>query len=92
MIKTWRHKGLKKYFDSGDKSGVNADFTDKLDEQLSTLDAATASGQMGQPGWDLHPLKGDLQGHWSVKVNGNWRLTFVFEDGNAEVVDLTDYH
>ena len=92
MIKSWRHKGLRKYYETGDKSGINADFADKLDEQLSTLDAATAMSQMAQPGWDLHPLQGDLKGHWSVKVNGNWRMTFKYEAGDAEVVDLTDYH
>jgi proteic killer suppression protein len=60
--------------------------------QLSTLDAANDVSQMGVPGWDLHPLQGDLADPWSVKVNKNWRMTFKFVGENAEVVDLQDYH
>lgn len=60
--------------------------------QLSLLDVATRPEQMNVPGYDLHPLKGELVGHWSVKVNGNWRLTFKFSGEDAEVVDLQDYH
>lgn len=60
--------------------------------QLSALDAATRPENMNRPGWDLHPLKGGLAGHWTVSVNGNWRLTFAFEDGDAMLVDYQDYH
>lgn len=59
---------------------------------LDRLDNASVVQDMDAPGYALHPLKGDLKGYWSVKVSGNWRLTFRFEDGNAYVVDYQDYH
>ncbi|HEZ1543932.1 TPA: type II toxin-antitoxin system RelE/ParE family toxin, partial [Neisseria meningitidis] len=59
---------------------------------LTALNAAQTPSDMAVPSWNLHPLKGSLSGHWAVKVNGNWRLTFRFNDGNAEVVDYQDYH
>lgn len=92
MIRSFAHKGLKSFFERGDKGGINPQFAPKLRLQLSLLDAATRPGQMDVPGYDLHPLKGDLEGHWSVRVNGNWRLTFRFGGEDAEVVDLQDYH
>jgi toxin HigB-1 len=92
MIVSFRHKGLERFFKTGSKAGINANFAPRLAVQLSALDAANEVGQMNVPGWDLHALRGDLAGHWSVKVNGNWRLTFRFADENAEVVDLQDYH
>ena len=60
--------------------------------QLAALDSAELVDDMDIPGFKLHPLKGDLQGRWSISVSGNWRLTFVFLDGNAEVLDYEDYH
>lgn len=92
MIVSFRHKGLEQFFRTGSKAGINARFADKLEVQLSALDAATGPEQMSVPSWALHPLHGELRGHWSVKVNGNWRLTFRFTGENAEVVDLQDYH
>lgn len=92
MIRTFKHKGLEKFFRTGSRAGIKAEFAPKLEVQLSTLDAANDVSQMGVPGWDLHPLQGDLEGHWSVKVNKNWRLTFRFIGEDAEVVDLQDYH
>jgi len=92
MIKSYKHKGLEKFALKGDKSGINAEFAEKLVTRLSALDAATRPSEMDVPGWDFHPLKGNLAGHYSVKVSGNWRLTFKFEGENAEVVDLQDYH
>lgn len=64
----------------------------RLNIQLSALDAAENPLQLNIPGWNLHPLSGDLKGHWSVKVNGNWRLTFTFNGTDAEIVDYQDYH
>lgn len=92
MITNYKHKGLERFALKGDKSGINAEFAEKLEVRLSTLDAATGPSAMQLPGWDCHPLKGDLAGHYGVKVSGNWRLTFKFEGENAEVVDLQDYH
>ena len=92
MIKRFRHKGLKRFFETGSKIGIQVDHVPRLSQQLAALDEADLVEDMDQPGWNLHSLKGDLDGHWSVKVNGNWRMTFVFEDGDAYVVDYHDYH
>lgn len=92
MILSFKHKGLEKFFKTGSKAGIRAEFAQKLEVQLSTLDAATDPNPMAVPGWDLHSLQGELAGHWSVKVNKNRRLTFRFIDENAEVVDLQDYY
>jgi proteic killer suppression protein len=92
MIVSFRHKGLERFFNTGSKAGIKPEFAQKLGVQLSTLDAANDVSQMGVPGWDLHPLQGDLADHWSVKVNKNWRMTFKFVGENAEVIDLQDYH
>ena len=92
MIKSWAHKGIKRFFEAGSKQGIQASHADKLRRQLDTLDEASIPDDMDQPGWNLHPLTGDLKNHWSVKVNGNWRLTFKFEEGDAVLVDYQDYH
>ena len=92
MIKSFQHKGLEKFFRTGSKAGINAAFASKLEVQLAVLNRATKPEQMGVPGWELHQLKGDLKGHWAVKVSGNWRMTFRFDGEDAEVVDLQDYH
>nr|WP_253342394.1 type II toxin-antitoxin system RelE/ParE family toxin [Neisseria sp. HSC-16F19] len=92
MIKSFKHKGLQKFFETGSKAGIQAAHAGKLRLQLMALNHAAAPQDMNAPGWNLHPLAGDLADHWSVKVNGNWRLTFRFADGHAEVVDYQDYH
>lgn len=92
MIRSFKHRGLKKFFETGSKAGIQPVHAAKLEVQLGFLDAATTPNNMAVPGWDLHPLKGELEGHWSVKVNGNWRLTFRFSGTDAEVVDYQDYH
>ncbi|WP_275097049.1 type II toxin-antitoxin system RelE/ParE family toxin [Sedimenticola hydrogenitrophicus] len=92
MIKSWQHKGIKRFFETGSKQGIQASHADKLSRQLAKLDEATTPEDMNIIGWGLHPLKGDLAGHFSVKVNGNWRLTFTFESGDAVLVDYQDYH
>lgn len=91
MITSFKHRGLKKFFETGSKAGIQPAHAARLEVQLGFLDAATAPGYMAVPGWDLHPLKGELEGHWSIKVNGNWRLTFRFSGTDAEVVDYQDY-
>ena len=92
MIKSFKHKGLKRFYETGSTRGINADHEQKLSDQLDFLDAATVVADMDLPGYILHPLKGKDKGRWSIKVNGNWRLTFEFVDGNAYVLDYEDYH
>lgn len=92
MIKSFRHKGLEAFFRTGAKSGIRPDHAGKLRAQLFALDLAKVAGDMGAPGWRLHPLTGKYKGYWSVTVNGNWRLVFRFEGADAELVDYLDYH
>ena len=92
MIKTFKHKGLKLFFDSGRTSGIQAKHAKKLRLQLAALDTATVVDDMDLPGYKLHQLKGDKKGIWSITVNGNWRITFEFKNGDAYIVNYEDYH
>jgi len=92
MIKSFAHKGLEDYFYEGSTRGIQARHADRLARILDRLDAAEAVSDMDYPGSALHPLKGDLKGFWSVKVSGNWRIIFRFENGDAYIVDYLDYH
>ena len=92
MIKSFRHKGLKLFFENGSKAGINPAHAAKLARQLSRLNVATGDSDMNLPGWGLHALQGNLQNHWSISVNGNWRMTFTFEGTDAVLVDYQDYH
>lgn len=93
MIVSFAHKGLENFFTTGSTAGIQFKHKNKLSQQLAILNIANTPLDMNIPGWQLHALKGDLADHWAVSVNGNWRLTFRFnEDGNAEVVDYQDYH
>lgn len=92
MIKSFRHKGLRKFFETGSTSGVLPSHAKRLRMQWAALDTAQAVEDMDIPGFRLHPLKGQMRGRWSITVNGNWRLTFEFRDGNAYVLDYEDYH
>ena len=92
MIKSFRHKGLRRLFDTGSTSGVQASQAKRLRMQLAALDTASVIADMDVPGFRLHRLKGALQARWSISVNGNWRMTFEFKDGNAYVLDYEDYH
>jgi proteic killer suppression protein len=92
MIKSFRHDGIERFFKTGSKAGIQPKQAKKLLVQLTALDVATAAEAMNLPGWDWHPLKSDLAGHWAVSVNGNWRLTFSFEGTDAILVDYQDYH
>lgn len=92
MIKTFRHKGLKRFFDTGSTSGIQPRHAARLRMQLAALNTAMTIEDMDIPGFRLHLLKGKAQGLWSIWVNGNWRLTFEFRDGNAYVLDYEDYH
>ena len=92
MIISFAHKGLEKFFLTGNMQGIQAQHAAKLARLLDRLDAAAKVEDMGFPGSGLHPLKGDLRSHWSVKISGNWRLTFRFENGDAHIVNYQDYH
>ena len=92
MIKSFRHKGIKTFFETGSKAGIQTAHEAKLRRQLFQLNRAQEPADMNLPRWRLHDLDGRLDGHWSVWVNENWRLTFAFEDSAAVLVDCQDYH
>jgi toxin HigB-1 len=91
-IKKFRHKGLKKYFDYQDRSGIQPALSYKIGLILDLLNSAVVPEDMDFPGSDFHPLKGNLKGYYSVHVNGNWTIIFKIENGDAHDVDLIDYH
>ena len=92
VIRTFRHKGLERFFREGSKAGILPQHAARLRLQLARLDAASTAADMSMPGWRFHELSGDLKGHWSVRVDGNWRITFTFEGEDAILVDYKDYH
>lgn len=92
MTKTFRHRGLERFFRTGSKAGIQPKHAKRLRLQLGRLDSATGPADMDMPGWRLHPLKGNLIGSWAVWVDENWRLTFGFEGIGAVRVDYRDYH
>jgi proteic killer suppression protein len=92
MIKSFRHKGLRRFYETGSTAGVQPAHRTRLRLQLAALDTATQIEDMEIPGFGLHPLKGDRKGVWSISVSGNWRITFEYRDGNAYVVNYEDYH
>jgi len=92
VIKSFRHKGLQRFFESGSKAGIKTQHERRLRLMLSRLDDATKPSDMDAPGWKLHPLKGEMKGSWSVWVDASWRLTFMFEGNDAVLVDYDDYH
>lgn len=92
MIQSFRHKGLKKFFESGSVAGIQPHHARRLRMQLAAIDTAHSINDMRIPGFRLHPLKGPAHGRWSVWVNGNWRLTFEWRDGQAHLLDYEDYH
>lgn len=92
MIKSFAHKGLENFFFTGNTAGIQQKHSDKLKVILDWLNSATHPHDMNFPGSNLHQLKGNLHGIWSVKVSGNWRVTFRFQDEDVYVVDYIDYH
>jgi proteic killer suppression protein len=92
MIKSFRHKGVERFFKTGSKAKIQPRHAEKLRLQLAALDNAKSEKDMNAPAWRLHPLYGDLANHWSVEVSGNWRLTFTFDGADAVLVDYQDYH
>ena len=87
-----KHKGLRRYYETGSQRGIDPAVAGKLMRILHSLGAARGPEALNNPNWRMHPLKGGLAGHWSVRVNNNWRVTFRFEDDEAVDVDLVDYH
>jgi proteic killer suppression protein len=92
MIKSFKHKGLKRFFTTGSTAGINPAHADRLEERLQALHTAIIIDDMDLPGWRLHSLQGDRAGLWAVNVSGNWRVVFQFNDGHAYVVNYEDYH
>ena len=92
VIKTFVHKGLEYFYFRGTRVGINPRHAAKLGRQLARLDQAATPDDMRLPGWGLHPLQGKRAGHWSVTVNGNWRVTFKFEGTDVVAADYLDYH
>jgi len=92
MINSFRHKGLKLLFESGERRGVPAHMAGRIVRRLDAINAATAPTDLNLPGFGLHELKGDRKGTWSLRVSGNYRITFSFRKGDAFDVHLEDYH
>jgi toxin HigB-1 len=92
VIQSFRHKGLRRFFESGSLAGIQPQHAARLRIQLAALNTAVAIDDMDIPGFRPHPLHGPDRGRRSIWVNGNWRLTFEFLDGNAYVLDYEDYH
>ncbi|MCJ8272192.1 MAG: type II toxin-antitoxin system RelE/ParE family toxin [Psychrosphaera sp.] len=92
MIKSFKHKGLKKFFETGSTAGIQAKHQRKLRMQLAAIDTAATIDDVDLPGFKLHPLKGDRDGVWSITINGNWRVTFEYVNGNAYILNYEDYH
>jgi toxin HigB-1 len=92
VIKSFQHKGIESFFKTGSKAGIQPRHEHRLRLQLGALDAAVGPDGMNFPGWKLHPLKGELAGHWAVRIDKSWRLTFAFEGQDAVLVNYQDYH
>jgi proteic killer suppression protein len=92
VIQSYSHKGLQQFAQTGSKAGIRPEHAARLRNLLTALDAASAAVDMSAPAYRLHALHGSLEGHWSVWVSGNWRLTFTFDGTDVVLVDCLDYH
>ncbi len=92
MIKSFKHKGLERFFHTGNKKGIKPEHANRLERLLDRLNAASDIKDMNYPGSFLHQLTGDKNGQYSIRVSGNWRIFFEFNSGNAYIVDYGDYH
>ena len=92
MIKSWKHKGLKTFFETGKTSGINSAHAKKIKIILQLLNAANAPERLNLPGMNFHKLKADLVGYFAVTVRANWRIIYKFEGEDAILVDYLDYH
>jgi proteic killer suppression protein len=92
MIGSFRHKGLKEFFETGNKRGIRPELASRLGRRLDVLEAAQELSDIDAHGFNLHKLKGEREGQWAIWVSGNWRITFRFEQGEALDINLEDYH
>lgn len=92
MIRSFKHRGLKRLYERGDGRGIRPDLLETVERIVAVLDAAITPQALNIPGYRLHPLKGGLKGFWSVTVRANWRIVFRFEGTDAFDVELIDYH
>ncbi|CNG98567.1 putative proteic toxin protein [Yersinia thracica] len=92
MIKSWKHKGLQRFFETGSAAGINPQHVKRLRDRLRFIDLAETIEDVNVAGYKLHPLQGDRENIWSVTVSGNWRITFKFTDGDAFILNYEDYH
>lgn len=92
VIRSFRHKGLQRFFETGSAAGIQPQHAKRLRVQLAAIDTAKVIDDIDLPGFRLHSLKGQQEGRWSISVSGNWRITFEFADGNASILDYEDYH
>jgi proteic killer suppression protein len=92
MIKSFRHKGLRRFFETGSTAGIQVAHAKKMRLELTALDTAATISDMAIPGFQLHPLRGARKGEWAISVSGNWRITFEFRDGHAYQLNYEDYH
>ena len=92
MIVSFQHKGLRKFYETGSKQGIVASHEMRLQMILAALEIAETAEELNLPAFSLHPLKGNLQSYWSIKVSGNWRVIFRFNGNDVELLDYLDYH
>lgn len=92
MIKSFRHRGLKRLYQRNEASGIRPELVTRVAEVLAHLESAVKPADLDLPGYRLHTLKGSRKGFWSVTISGNWRLIFRMEEGDAFDVELLDYH
>ena len=92
MIESFRHKGLRRFYQDQDRKGLPADMVERIELILSVLDAAKTIEGVNLPSFRLHALKGELKGFWAITVRANWRIIFRFDDGDATDIDFVDYH
>ena len=93
MIKSIKHKGLKRFFETGNTRGIRSEHERRLRLRLATLNAAATLADISNAGnWDMHSLTGNLGGKYAIRVSGNWRLFFEFENGDVYLLDYDDYH
>ena len=92
MIKSFKHKGLRKFFETGSVAGIQPKHAKRLRMQLAAIDTAQIIDDIDLPGFSLHSLSGRREGQWSISVSGNWRITFELFEGNAYILNYEDYH
>ncbi|HDL8237773.1 TPA: type II toxin-antitoxin system RelE/ParE family toxin [Yersinia enterocolitica] len=92
MIKSWKHKGLQRFFETGSAAGINPQHVKRIRDRLRFIDLAETIEDVNVAGYKLHPLQGEREGIWSVTVSGNWRITFEFTAGDAFIINYEDYH